>query len=67
MHILELREDPQVKCKMVELRDAPLVVSQDVGSKAGVISPCKCSYCQLCTEGACLGKACCGDMYKHQS
>ena len=51
---------------MVELRESPMMVSQDLGSKTGGGYPCKWCCCQLCTEGACMGKACCGNSYKHK-
>ena len=35
MHKVELREDPPVGCQMVELREAPLMVLQDGGSRSG--------------------------------
>ena len=66
MHKVELREDPPVGCQMVELRESPMMVSQDLGSKTGGGYPCKWCCCQLCTEGACMGKACCGNSYKHK-
>ena len=41
---------------MADMREDPLLVSQDIGIRAGGVYPGKLCYCKLRTEGAYMGK-----------